>query len=93
MKADIDIVREAVRKTEIRAPFSGKLGLKNISPGAYVTPATIITTISQVSQLKLQFNVPEKYGAQLRTGQNIDFTVDGSRKIFHCKYYCNRSKN
>ena len=82
LKADIDIVKEAVRKTEIRAPFSGKLGLKNISDGAYVTSATIITTISQVSQLKIQFNVPEKYGSQLRTGQTINFTIDGSEKTY-----------
>ena len=82
LKADIDIVSQAVRKTQILAPFSGKLGLKNISEGAYVTPATIVTTISQVSQLKIQFNVPEKYGSQLRTGQSINFTVDGSNKTY-----------
>ena len=82
LKADLDIVREAVRKTEVRAPFSGKLGLRNISQGAFVTPATIVTTISQVSQLKIQFNVPEKYGSQLRNGQPINFTVDGSTKTF-----------
>ena len=82
LKADIDIVREAVRKTEIRAPFNGKLGLKNISQGAYVTPAIIVTTISQVSQLKLQFNVPEKYGSQLKNGQTVNFTIDGSPKTF-----------
>jgi membrane fusion protein (multidrug efflux system) len=82
LKADIDIVREAVRKTEVRAPFSGKLGLKNISQGAFVTSATVVTTISQVSQLKIQFNVPEKYGSQLRKGQPINFTVDGSTKTF-----------
>lgn len=82
LKADIDIVREAVRKTEIRAPFSGKLGLRNISPGAFVTSATIVTTISQVSQLKIQFNVPEKYGSQLKNGQPINFMVDGSTKTF-----------
>ena len=82
LKADIDIVREAVRKTEVRAPFSGKLGLKNISEGAFVTSATIVTTISQVSQLKIQFNVPEKYGSQLKNGQSINFTVDGSTKTY-----------
>ena len=82
LKADIDIIREAIRKTEILAPFSGKLGLKNISEGAYVTPAIIVTTISQVSQLKIQFNVPEKYGSQLRTGQSINFSVDGSDKSY-----------
>jgi membrane fusion protein, multidrug efflux system len=82
IKADIDITRANISKTVIRAPFSGKLGLKNVSPGAFVTPSTVITTIGQVKQLKLQFTVPEKYGAQLRTGMNIDFTVDGSTKIF-----------
>jgi len=82
LRADKDIVREAVRKTEVRAPFGGKLGLRNISQGAYVTPATIITTISQVSQLKIQFNVPEKYGSQLSKGQAINFTIDGSPKTF-----------
>ena len=82
LKADIDIVREAVRKTEVRAPFSGKLGLKNISEGAFVTSATIVTTISQVSQLKIQFNVPEKYGSQLKNGQSINFTVDGSARTY-----------
>ena len=82
LRADIDIVREAVRKTEVRAPFSGKLGLRNISPGAFVTSSTIITTISQVSQLKIQFNVPEKYGSQLKNGQPVNFTVDGSTKTY-----------
>jgi len=82
LKADMDILKESVRKTEIRAPFSGKLGLKNISDGAYVTSATIVTTISQVNILKVQFNVPEKYGAQLRTGQAINFTIDGSNKTY-----------
>ena len=48
-----------------------------------VTPATIITTISQVSQLKLQFTIPEKYGSQLKNGQDIQFTVDGSTKTYH----------
>ena len=82
LKADIDIVKEEIRKTEIRAPFSGKLGLKNISPGAFITSATIITTIGQVNQLKIQFNVPEKYGSLLKNGQTVEFTIDGSEKKF-----------
>jgi membrane fusion protein (multidrug efflux system) len=83
LNADIDIINEAIRKTEIHSPFSGKLGFRNISPGAYVTPATIISTVSQVSQLKLQFTIPEKYSSEIKNGQLIDFTLDGSEKIFH----------
>ncbi len=82
IKADMDIVRQSIRKTEIRAPFSGRLGLKNVSPGAYVSPSDIITTISQVSKLKVQFNIPERYGSQLKNGMPVLFTVDGSDKTF-----------
>ncbi|MBL7739781.1 MAG: efflux RND transporter periplasmic adaptor subunit [Chitinophagaceae bacterium] len=83
IKADIEITKASISKTTILAPFSGKLGLKNISPGAFVTPATIITTIGQVNQLKLQFTVPEKYGTQIKNGQDIQFTIDGSEGVFH----------
>jgi membrane fusion protein (multidrug efflux system) len=82
INADIAITRANITKTEIRAPFNGKLGLKNISPGAFITPSTVITTISQVNQLKLQFSIPEKYGAEIRKGQLVSFTVNGSTKTF-----------
>ncbi|MEO5906256.1 MAG: efflux RND transporter periplasmic adaptor subunit, partial [Saprospiraceae bacterium] len=82
IKADMEIIQQSIRKTEIRAPFSGRVGLKNVSPGAYVSPATIITTISQVNKLKIQFNVPEKYGPDLKNGMPVAFTIDGSAKVY-----------
>jgi membrane fusion protein (multidrug efflux system) len=85
IKADMEIIRTSISKTEIRAPFSGKLGLKNISPGAYITPATVITTISEVNQLKLQFTVPEKYSSRIKNGQDIEFTIEGSSKTYSAK--------
>ena len=85
LKADMDIVQTAIRKTEIRAPFSGKLGLKYISQGAFVTPTTVITTISQVDRLKLDFTVPEKYTSRIKVGQVVAFTVEGSSKKYSAK--------
>jgi membrane fusion protein (multidrug efflux system) len=82
LKADMDIVKEDIRKTEIRAPFSGRLGLKNISPGAFITPSTILTTISQVDQLKIEFNVPERYAEKISKGMSIHFTVEGNDNIY-----------
>jgi len=82
IKADIDITRANLTKTEIRAPFNGKLGLKNISPGAFITPLTVITTISEVNKMKIQFSVPEKYGSEIKNGQLVSFTVNGSEKRF-----------
>jgi membrane fusion protein, multidrug efflux system len=82
IKADIEITRANITKTEIRAPFSGKLGLKNVSPGAFVTPLTVVTSIADVNKLKLQFSVPEKYGSQIKNEQLISFTLNGSDKTF-----------
>ncbi|MEJ7738171.1 MAG: efflux RND transporter periplasmic adaptor subunit [Chitinophagaceae bacterium] len=85
IKADIDVIRTDIRKTEIRAPFDGKLGLRTISLGAYITPVTIVTTIQQVSQLKLEFTVPEKYTSNISTGQSVSFTTEGNNNRFSAK--------
>lgn len=85
LNADINIVRSNIMRTEIRAPFSGTLGLKQISPGAYVTPQTVITTIRQNSQLKLDFTLPEKYSNKVKIGQLIGFTSEGNTKSYNAK--------
>jgi membrane fusion protein (multidrug efflux system) len=83
INAQIGEISANMTKLNIYAPYSGKLGLKNISPGAFVSPSTTITTISQVNQLKLQFSVPEKYGATIKKGQLVEFSIDGSQKKFN----------
>ncbi len=77
LRADLDIVNTEIGRTVIRAPFSGKLGLKEISTGAYVTPASIVTTIQKTSELRIDFNIPEKYISQVKKGQIVNFTVEG----------------
>lgn len=91
LKADIGIIRTSISKTEVRAPFSGKLGLKQISPGAYVTPSTVIAVINQVNQLKLDFTVPEKYTDQIKTGQLVTFGFEGSGKQLGAKVIATQS--
>lgn len=80
--ADIAITRADIAKTVVRAPFSGKLGLRLVSVGAYVSPTTALTTISQVGQMKIDFTVPEKYIPQIRKGQYVNFTVEGSSRAY-----------
>ena len=78
IRADIEIVRTNIARTVVRAPFSGKLGLKEISVGAYVTPQTIITVIRKTSDLRLDFTIPEKYISEAKTGTMVFFKVAGS---------------
>ena len=55
----------------IRAPFTGILGFRNISEGSLVTPNTVITTLDDISTIKLDFNIAEVYLAQIQPGQSI----------------------
>ena len=71
IQADMEVLQADINKTIIRAPFDGKIGFKNISIGAYVTPTTIVTTIRQINKLKLEFSVPEKYTSKIALG-NVD---------------------
>lgn len=82
LKADIELVRVDIYKTSIRAPYGGRLSLKSISTGAYVTPTNLITTISQVNKLKMEFTVPEKYSDNMKNGRAVNFTVAGSDQKF-----------
>lgn len=82
LNADIELTKVSISKTEIRAPFAGRIGLKNISNGAYVTPTTLLTTISQVNQLKMEFSVPEKYSEFMHKGRLVNFTIAGADKTF-----------
>jgi len=91
IKADMELIETNIAKTEIRAPYSGKIGFRNVSMGAYITPTTIVTTIRQINQLKLQFSIPEKYSSKIEMGQLIPFTVAGSSQKFLAKVYATES--
>jgi membrane fusion protein, multidrug efflux system len=81
IKADIEVIKAQIRKTEVHAPFDGVIGLRNISLGAEVTPSTSLATIRAVKQLKLDFAVPEKYGNQVKQGTMVQFKVQGDDNL------------
>jgi membrane fusion protein (multidrug efflux system) len=78
IQADMDYTRAQIAKTEIRAPFAGKIGLRKVSAGSYVTNTTTIATIQQNNVLKIDFTVPEKYADIIHIGDKIQFTVDNA---------------
>jgi membrane fusion protein, multidrug efflux system len=82
LSADIELVKVDIGKTRITAPYTGKIGLKNISLGAYVTPTNILTTISQVNNLKLEFTVPEKYSENMKRDKEVAFSINGMDKKY-----------
>lgn len=77
-QADIAYTQALISKTYIRAPFSGTIGLRQVSPGAYVTPATVIATVQQMSRLKIDFTLPEEYSNIIRKGGTVDVQINAA---------------
>lgn len=67
-EAELQLLRVRVAKMEIKAPFDGIVGARTISPGDYVTAATVITTLDDLSRLKIDFQVPERFAARVKPG-------------------------
>jgi membrane fusion protein (multidrug efflux system) len=80
--ADIAYSRAMLRKTTINAPFHGKIGIRNVSVGAVVTPSTIIATLQQTRILKMDFTVPDQYRSEVLPGKKITFSLTGQRDTF-----------
>lgn len=86
-KSQTQLIQAQIGKTSIRAPFSGKVGLRNISPGTYVTPATLIAKLVNTNPLKITFSIPEKYASEITKNAEITFTVPNISEKFKAKIY------
>jgi membrane fusion protein (multidrug efflux system) len=86
-QAQTQLVRAQISKTAVKAPFSGKIGLRSISPGTYITPAILVAKLVNTGKLKISFSIPEKYASEVKSGSTIDFSVSGSDKIYTAKIY------
>jgi membrane fusion protein, multidrug efflux system len=77
LKADIRTTNISISKMEIKTPYEGRVGLRNVSLGAYISANDIVTVLRQDKQLKLEFSIPEKYAASIQKGYKVQFRVDG----------------
>ncbi len=66
----------AIEDREVRAPFAGTLGLRRVSEGAYVDPTTLITTLDDLTRVKLDFTIPEVWLSAVRAGMTINARSD-----------------
>lgn len=59
LHADIENIKANIDMTELRAPFDGVIGLRQVSVGAYASPTTVIAKLTKITPLKVEFAVPE----------------------------------
>jgi len=85
--AQIDLVKTQISKTEIYAPFNGTIGLRQVSPGGFISSATLVTRLQQLDPVKIDFSIPEKYREKVRIGTLIKFRVEGIDSAFTGRVY------
>lgn len=90
--ADIAMTKIEIGKTSIRAPFSGIIGLRNVSTGSFVDPDVALATIQDISRVKIDFAIPEKYLGIFEIGQEVTFVVEGISEEFTAKVYAYEPK-
>ncbi|MEW9798377.1 efflux RND transporter periplasmic adaptor subunit [Alteromonas sp. CYL-A6] len=71
LRAQLDVARAQLADLQIHAPFSGMLGIRNVSKGSLIRPADVITTLDDISVIKVDFSVAERHLASLSAGQNV----------------------
>lgn len=87
LNADIEIIKANIELTELRAPFDGVIGLRQVSIGTYASPTTVVAKLTKIAPLKVEFSVPERYAKQIKKGTNLNFSVEGTLDAFGAQVY------
>lgn len=86
-KADIDVLKAQIEKTQIIAPFDGVIGLRYVSEGSYIPAATTIASIVQLDPVKIDFFIPERYADMLSLNDKIAFQLSGTERSYTAAVY------
>lgn len=92
LKADIALVQARIRQTELRAPFDGVIGLRQVSEGAFASPTVVLSTLTQMSPLKIEFSLPENRVGYIGTGTEITFTMANSLERYNAIVYATEAR-
>lgn len=87
LNADIDLIKANLQQAELRAPFDGIIGLRQVSVGSYASANTFVAKLTKLSPLKVEFAIPERYAQEVDRGTNLTFTVAGSLEVYEAKVY------
>jgi membrane fusion protein (multidrug efflux system) len=92
VRAEKEIIRSELAKTEIVAPFNGIVGLRYISEGSYVTSDMAVATMQDVDPIKVEFSVPEKYAKRIKQGSEITVRLGDSSEEYKGTVYAVEAK-
>ncbi len=81
IKAEINYQYAQLEKTVIKAPFSGVVGLRNVSAGAYVSPSTVLATLQKTTEVNIDFTLPQTFVSSIKTGLKVKVVTADNREL------------
>lgn len=87
VQAEASVLNAQLMKTRILAPFSGTVGLRQVSEGAYITPGQRIATLTRTQPVKIEFSVPERFAGSVTKGSRVQFTIEGNSQRLEASVY------
>ncbi len=92
LKAEIELVKARILQTELRAPFSGMIGLRQVSEGAYASPTVVVSNLTKISPLKVEFSLTENFVNLVKPGTEISFRVENDLADYNAAVYAVESR-
>lgn len=87
LMADIELVKTRIAQTELRAPFDGIIGLRQVSEGTYASPTTVISRLTKITPLKIEFSVNEAQANEIKAGTPLKFMIDDDATQYQANVY------
>lgn len=92
LKADQNLLKAQIAKTEIRAPFSGKIGVRMVSPGSFISTTSVVATLVDSDPLKVEFAVPERLSSVVMSGTPVALTLNSTGEQLTAKVFATDSR-
>ncbi len=87
LQADVELIKARIAQTELRAPFSGMIGLRMVSEGTYASPQVIVSKLTKISPLKIEFSVNETQVDEINNGTKLTFKVENDLNTYEATVY------
>lgn len=87
LEAEVQLLSVKVARCHIQAPFTGKIGLRQVSIGSYVNVGELLVSLQQVNPLKIEFDIPEVYAPYISINQTLSFGISGAKEQYTAKIF------
>lgn len=92
LQSELDLLNVRIERCLVRAPFSGRIGLRQVSVGSYLALGQSLARLVQEKPIKIEFEVPELYASYIRKGMPVVGTYSGSRDSIYATIYAFESQ-